>query len=139
MLFLLFWRFTEFGGPIHQRPVQDVAYVVSRFIQRGGSFINYYMPKYGHLKELHRAIKMCVRALVSADPIVTSSGSLQQAYVYTSETGDCASFLSNYDTKSGARVLFNNMHYNLPPWSINILLDCRNVVFNIAKVYIKRG
>ncbi|GAV89250.1 hypothetical protein CFOL_v3_32668 [Cephalotus follicularis] len=142
MLFLLFWRFTEFGGPIHQRPVQDVAYAITRFIQRGGSFFSYYMvwqPKYGHLKELHRAIKMCVRALVSVDPIVTSLGSLQQAYVYTLETGDCASFLSNYDTKSAARVLFNNMHYNLPTWSISILPDCRNVVFNTAKVYIKRG
>ncbi|GAV83759.1 hypothetical protein CFOL_v3_27204 [Cephalotus follicularis] len=134
MLFLLFWGFTEFGGPIHQRPVQDVAYTVARFIQRGGSFINYYMvwqPKYGHPKELHRAIKMCKMALVSADPIVTSLGSLQ--------TGDCASFLSNYDTKSAAKVMFNNMQYNLPPWSISILPDCRFVVINTAKVYIKRG
>lgn len=36
-------RFTEFGGPIHQRPVQDLAFAVARFIQKGGSFINYYM------------------------------------------------------------------------------------------------
>ncbi|GAV78355.1 LOW QUALITY PROTEIN: hypothetical protein CFOL_v3_21823 [Cephalotus follicularis] len=127
MIFLLFWRFTEFGGPIHQRPVQDVAYNVAQFIHRGGSFINYYMPNYGHLKELHRAIKMCVRAIV-ADPIVTSLGCLQ-----------CASFLSNYETKSTSIVLFNNMHYNLPPWSISILHDYRNVVFNTVKVYIKRG
>ncbi|CAK8568724.1 unnamed protein product [Lathyrus sativus] len=35
-------------------------------------------PKYGHLKELHRAIKMCEQALVSTDPIVTSLGSSQQ-------------------------------------------------------------
>ncbi|KAJ4714293.1 Beta-galactosidase [Melia azedarach] len=160
--------FTEFGGPIHQRPVQDLAFAVARFVQKGGSFVNYYMyhggtnfgrsaggpfittsydydapideyglirqPKYGHLKELHRAIKMCERALVSAEPIVTSLGSFQQAYVYTSESGDCAAFLSNYDTKSAAKVLFNNMHYNLPPWSISILPDCRNVVFNTAKV-----
>ncbi|GAV59438.1 LOW QUALITY PROTEIN: hypothetical protein CFOL_v3_02969, partial [Cephalotus follicularis] len=136
---LLFWRFTEFGGPIHQRPVQDVAYVVARFIQRGGSFINYYMVWFLNFHEiLSRAIKMCQRTLVSADPIVTSLGSLQQDYVYTSETGDCASFLSNY-TKFAGRVLFNNMHYNLPPWSISILPDCRNVVFNTTKVYIKRG
>ncbi|KAH9711205.1 Beta-galactosidase 3 [Citrus sinensis] len=160
--------FTEFGGPIHQRPVQDLAFAAARFIQKGGSFINYYMyhggtnfgrsaggpfittsydydapideyglirqPKYGHLKELHRAIKMCERALVSADPIVTSLGGFQQAHVYSSESGDCAAFLSNYDTKSAARVLFNNMHYNLPPWSISVLPDCRNVVFNTAKV-----
>ncbi|KAL6993496.1 Beta-galactosidase 3, partial [Sarracenia purpurea var. burkii] len=90
-------------------------------------------PKYGHLKELHRAIKLCERALVSADPIVTSLGSFQQAHVYSSG-GDCAAFLSNYDTNSAARVMFNNMHYNLPPWSISILPDCRNVVFNTAKV-----
>ncbi|MBA0551647.1 hypothetical protein Golob_022523, partial [Gossypium lobatum] len=91
-------------------------------------------PKYGHLKELHKAVKMCERALVSADPVVTSLGNFQQAHTYTSESGDCVAFLSNYDTKSAARVLFNNMHYNLPPWSISILPDCRNVVFNTAKV-----
>ncbi|KAF5958261.1 hypothetical protein HYC85_005486 [Camellia sinensis] len=91
-------------------------------------------PKYGHLKELHRSIKLCERALVSADPIATSLGGLQQAHVYSSEAGNCAAFLSNYDTNSAARVMFNNMHYNLPPWSISILPDCRNVVFNTAKV-----
>lgn len=129
-------------------------------------------PKYGHLKELHRAVKLCEKALISADPTMTSLGNLQQvstryclssseftffsfllfyyffffweqfaerltffqAHVYTSETGGCAAFLSNFDTKSAARVMFNNMHYNLPPWSISILPDCRNVVFNTAKV-----
>ncbi|XP_051144440.1 beta-galactosidase 3 [Andrographis paniculata] len=160
--------FSEFGGTIHERPVQDLAFAVARFVQKGGSFVNYYMyhggtnfgrtaggpfittsydydapldeyglirqPKYGHLKELHRAIKLCEKALVSADPTVTSLGSLQQAHVYSSNTGDCAAFLSNYNTKSATRVFFNNMHYNLPPWSISILPDCRNVVFNTAKV-----
>ncbi|KAL2497699.1 Beta-galactosidase 3 [Abeliophyllum distichum] len=91
-------------------------------------------PKYGHLKELHRSIKLCEQALVSTDPTVTSLGNLQQAHVYSSESGGCASFLANYDTKSAVRVMFNNMHYNLPPWSISILPDCRNVVFNTAKV-----
>ncbi|KAE9612963.1 putative beta-galactosidase [Lupinus albus] len=77
---------------------------------------------------------MCEQALVSADPVVTSLGNFQQAHVYSTKSGDCAAFLSNYDTKSSARVMFNNMHYNLPPWSISILLDCRNAVFNTAKV-----
>lgn len=36
-------RFTEFGGPIPRRPVQDLAFAVARFIQKGGTFINYYM------------------------------------------------------------------------------------------------
>ncbi|XP_021283666.1 beta-galactosidase 5 [Herrania umbratica] len=160
--------FTEFGGTIHQRPVQDLAFAVARFIQKGGSYINYYMyhggtnfgrtaggpfittsydydapideyglirqPKYGHLQELHRAIKLCEHALVSSDPTVTSLGTYQQAHVFSSRQGSCAAFLSNYHTKSAARVLFNNRHYNLPPWSISILPDCRNAVFNTAIV-----
>ncbi|XP_043713345.1 beta-galactosidase 3-like [Telopea speciosissima] len=160
--------FTEFGGTVHHRPVQDLAFAVARFVQKGGSFVNYYMyhggtnfgrtaggpfittsydydapideyglirqPKYGHLKELHRAIKLCERALVSADPIVTSLGSYQQAHVFSSESGDCAAFLSNNNPNSAARVMFNNMHYNLPPWSVTILPDCRNAVYNTAKV-----
>lgn len=36
-------RFTEFGGTIVQRPVQDLAFSVARFIQKGGSYVNYYM------------------------------------------------------------------------------------------------
>lgn len=38
-------RFTEFGGAVHQRPVEDLAFAVARFIQKGGSFINYYMVR----------------------------------------------------------------------------------------------
>ncbi|KAH7834339.1 hypothetical protein Vadar_015024 [Vaccinium darrowii] len=160
--------FTEFGGPIQQRPVEDLAFAVARFIQKGGSFVNYYMyqggtnfgrtaggpfittsydydapideyglirqPKYGHLKELHRAIKLCERALVSADPTVTLLGSYEQAHVFSSKSGDCAAFLSNYHIQAAARVRFNNIYYDLPPWSISILPDCKNVVFNTAKV-----
>ncbi|KAF6175363.1 hypothetical protein GIB67_009057 [Kingdonia uniflora] len=35
-------------------------------------------PKYGHLKELHRVIKLCERVLVSAGPVVTSLGRYEQ-------------------------------------------------------------
>ncbi|WJX73079.1 Beta-galactosidase 3 [Trifolium repens] len=76
---------------------------------------------------------MCERALVSTDAVVTSLGNFQQAYVYSTESGDCSAFLSNHDSKSSARVLFNNMHYNLPPWPVSILPDCRDAVFNTAK------
>nr|KAJ0215945.1 hypothetical protein LSAT_V11C300130520 [Lactuca sativa] len=158
--------FTEFGGPVYERPVQDLAFSVARFIQKGGSFFNYYMyhggtnfgrssggpfittsydydapldeyglirqPKYGHLKELHKVIKECELALVSSDPIITSLGSLQQAHVFSPKS-QCAAFLSNYDPNNAAKVTFNNVHYTLPPWSISILPDCKNVAFNTAK------
>ncbi|KAK1399776.1 hypothetical protein POM88_009639 [Heracleum sosnowskyi] len=35
-------------------------------------------PKYGHLKKLHQAIKLCEKALIATDPIVTSLGSQQE-------------------------------------------------------------
>lgn len=35
-------------------------------------------PKYGHLKDLHKAIKQCEHALVSSDPTVTSLGTYEQ-------------------------------------------------------------
>ncbi|KAF3435751.1 hypothetical protein FNV43_RR22843 [Rhamnella rubrinervis] len=160
--------FTEFGGPIYQRPVKDLAFAVARFIQKGGSFVNYYMyhggtnfgrtaggpfittsydydapideyglirePKYGHLKELHKAIKQCEKALLNADPTITSLGSYEEAHVYSSNSGDCAAFLANYNPKSSTTMTFNGIQYKLPAWSISILPDCKNVVFNTAKV-----
>ncbi|WJX52147.1 hypothetical protein P8452_38289 [Trifolium repens] len=36
-------RFTGFGGPVPHRPAEDLAFSIARFIQKGGSFINYYM------------------------------------------------------------------------------------------------
>ncbi|KAK0583000.1 hypothetical protein LWI29_032174 [Acer saccharum] len=160
--------FTEFGGPIYNRPVEDLAFAVARFIRKGGSLVNYYMfhggtnfgrtaggpfittsydydapideyglirePKYSHLKELHKAIKLCEKALLAANPNVTSLGNYRQAHVFSSESGHCAAFLSNYNRNSTLRVTFNRKHYDLPPWSISILPDCKNVVFNTANV-----
>ncbi|AQL09738.1 beta-galactosidase 5 [Zea mays] len=159
--------FTEFGGTIRQRPVEDLAFAVARFVQKGGSFINYYMyhggtnfgrtaggpfittsydydapideyglvrePKHSHLKELHRAVKLCEQALVSVDPAITTLGTMQEARVFQSPSG-CAAFLANYNSNSYAKVVFNNEQYSLPPWSISILPDCKNVVFNSATV-----
>ncbi|XP_041000720.1 beta-galactosidase 1-like [Juglans microcarpa x Juglans regia] len=160
--------FTEFGGPIPYRPAEDLAFSVARFIQKGGSFINYYMyhggtnfgrtaggpfiatsydydapldeygllrqPKWGHLKDLHRAIKLCEPALVYGEPTVTPLGNYQEAHVFKSKSGACAAFLANYNPRSFAKVAFGNLHYNLPPWSISILPDCKNTVYNTARV-----
>ncbi|XP_037413035.1 beta-galactosidase 4-like [Triticum dicoccoides] len=39
----LAWMFTTFGGAVPHRLVEDMAFVVVRFIQKCGSFVNYYM------------------------------------------------------------------------------------------------
>lgn len=160
--------YTEFGGGVPHRPAEDLAFSTVRFIQNGGSFVNYYMyhggtnfgrtaggpfiatsydydapideyglprePKWGHLRDLHRAIKLSESALVSVDPTVTSLGNNQEAHVYKSESGACAAFLANYDAGTAAKVSFGNAQYDLPPWSISILPDCKNAVFNTARI-----
>lgn len=57
-----------------------------------------------------------------------------QAHVFSSNSGDCAAFLVNYHRNGTLKITFNNMYYSLPPWSISILPDCKNVVFNTAQV-----
>ncbi|KAL3535619.1 hypothetical protein ACH5RR_004080 [Cinchona calisaya] len=91
-------------------------------------------PKYGHLRDLHKAIKQCEPALVSTYPTVIWLGKNQEAHVFKSKSGACAAFLSNYDPTYQVRVSFQNLPYDLPPWSISILPDCKTVVYNTAKV-----
>ncbi|XP_014516386.1 beta-galactosidase 1 [Vigna radiata var. radiata] len=160
--------FTEFGGAVPQRPAEDLAFSIARFIQKGGSYVNYYMyhggtnfgrtaggpfiatsydydapldeyglarqPKWGHLKDLHRAIKLCEPALISGDPTVQRLGNYEEAHVFRSRSGACAAFLANYNPQSYATVAFGNQHYNLPPWSISILPNCKHTVYNTARV-----
>ncbi|XP_060211822.1 beta-galactosidase-like [Lycium barbarum] len=91
-------------------------------------------PKYGHLRDLHKAIKLSEPALVSSYPTVNWLGKNQEAHVFRSKSGDCAAFLSNYDTKYSVQVTFQNIQYDLPPWSISILPDCKTAVYNTARI-----
>nr|XP_023911727.1 beta-galactosidase 10 [Quercus suber] len=91
-------------------------------------------PKWGHLKDLHRAIKLCEHALLNSEPIHISLGPSQEADVYTDSSGACAAFISNGDDKNDKTIEFRNVSYHLPAWSVSILPDCKNVVFNTAKV-----
>ncbi|KAK2987762.1 hypothetical protein RJ640_016357 [Escallonia rubra] len=160
--------FLSFGGAVPYRPVEDIAFAVARFYQRGGTFQNYYMyhggtnfgrttggpfiatsydydapldeyglvnqPKWGHLKDVHKAIKLCEEAMVATDPTISSLGSNLEASVYKTGSGLCAAFLANVGTQSDATVNFNGNSYHLPAWSVSILPDCKNVVLNTAKI-----
>ncbi|KAL8035894.1 hypothetical protein ABFX02_12G124700 [Erythranthe guttata] len=94
-------------------------------------------PKWSHLTNLHKAIKQCEPALVSSYPIVTWPGNNQEVHVFKSQSGACAAFLSNYDPTFAAKLTFQNMEYDLPPWSISILPDCKTEVYNTAKISFK--
>ncbi|XP_020089136.1 beta-galactosidase 3 isoform X3 [Ananas comosus] len=92
------------------------------------------LPKWGHLKELHQAIKLCEHALLHGESTFISLGPHQEADVYTDPSGGCVAFLANIDEEKDKLVVFQNKSYNIPAWSVSILPDCKNVVFNTAKV-----
>ncbi|XP_065880774.1 beta-galactosidase 16-like [Euphorbia lathyris] len=95
-------------------------------------------PKWGHLKDLHAAIKSCSKALIGGAesfPI----GHLQEAFVFRGNSGECAAFLANYNWRRNARIFFQNRSYDLPPKSISILPDCETITFNTAKVNAQYG
>ncbi|XP_028116747.1 beta-galactosidase 6-like [Camellia sinensis] len=107
--------FLSFGGAVTYRPVEDSAFAVARFFQRGGTFQNYYMyhggtnfgrttggpfiatsydydapidecgllrqPKWGHLKDAHKAIKLCEPAMAATGPTITSLGSNLEVFL----------------------------------------------------------
>lgn len=52
---------------------------------------------------------------------------------FGSQSG-CSAFLANIDEHNSASVKFLGQSYTLPPWSVSILPDCKNTVFNTAKV-----
>ncbi|XLR40120.1 hypothetical protein S83_024780 [Arachis hypogaea] len=90
-------------------------------------------PKWGHLKELHAAIKSCSDTLLNGTQSIITLGSQQQAYVFRRSSKECAAFLENSGGKEST-VKFQNIPYVLPPRSISILPDCKKVTFNSGKV-----
>ncbi|KAF3772484.1 hypothetical protein EJ110_NYTH57783 [Nymphaea thermarum] len=46
----------------------------------------------------------------------------------------CSAFLANMDERHSVSVKFLGQTFHLPPWSVSILPDCKNVAFNTAKV-----
>ncbi|KAL4632705.1 hypothetical protein ACB092_04G069700 [Castanea dentata] len=90
-------------------------------------------PKWGHLKELHGAIKLCSTTLLQGAQTNFSLGQQQEAIVFQEENGGCAAFLIN-NAKQNATVQFQNLFLELLPKSISILPDCKNITFSSAKV-----
>ncbi|KAJ8477034.1 hypothetical protein OPV22_020761 [Ensete ventricosum] len=92
------------------------------------------LPKWSHLKELHEAIKLCEQTLLYGTSKFQSLGPHQEADIFEDSSGKCVAFLANVDEQNDTSVIFQNVSYNIPAWSVSILPDCKNVVFNTAKV-----
>ncbi|GLT42924.1 hypothetical protein SLA2020_169010 [Shorea laevis] len=90
-------------------------------------------PKWGHLRDLHRALKLCKKPLLWGTPSVQKLGPEIEARVWDFNN-DCAAFLTNNDTKKGQSVNFRGQDLFLPPRSISILPDCKTIVFNTQTI-----
>ncbi|XP_028786590.1 beta-galactosidase 6-like [Neltuma alba] len=156
-----------YGGLPYIRSAEDIAFHVTLFVARNGSYVNYYMyhggtnlgrtgsayvitayydqapldeygllrqPKWGHLKDLHAAIKSCSSTLLQGVQKNLSLGQMQEGYVFEEEKGGCVAFLINNDKENNVTVQFRNRSYVLLPKSISILPDCEKVTFNTANV-----
>ncbi|XP_052198181.1 beta-galactosidase 6 isoform X2 [Diospyros lotus] len=94
-------------------------------------------PKWGHLKQLHAAIKSCSVTLLHGVHTNFSLGQLQEAHVFQDGSEGCVAFLVNNDPRKNATVQFQNASFELVPKSISILADCRDIIFNTATVKTK--
>ncbi|KAF9688768.1 hypothetical protein SADUNF_Sadunf01G0022500 [Salix dunnii] len=151
--------FKSWGGKDPHRTAEDLAFAVARFYQLGGTFQNYYMyhggtnfgrtaggpyittsydydapldeygnlnqPKWGHLKELHDVLH-------SMEDTVTR-GNISSVDFGNSVSGSSC-FFANTDSKNDTTINFQGIDYEVPAWSVSILPDCENVVYNTAKV-----
>ncbi|KAF3773802.1 Beta-galactosidase 7 [Nymphaea thermarum] len=91
-------------------------------------------PKWGHLKDLHSSLKVMEKALTYGTRQNITLGDQLVASIYKTEDGTSGCFLSNTNDSVDATVTFNGIKYFLPAWSVSILPDCKNAVFNSAKV-----
>ncbi|XVE93849.1 hypothetical protein REPUB_Repub01dG0230300 [Reevesia pubescens] len=92
-------------------------------------------PKWGHLKDVHKALNLCKKALLWGTPIVQKLGPDQEARIWEQPgTSNCAAFLANNNTKQAQTIHFRGQDYDLPARSISILPDCKTVVFNTQMI-----
>ncbi|XP_068651800.1 beta-galactosidase 11-like [Aristolochia californica] len=92
-------------------------------------------PKWGHLRDLHSALRLCRKPLLWGQPSLQNVGRRLEALVYQIPgTNLCSAFLTNNDTRRDKTAKFNGLKYFLPRHSISILPDCKSVVFNTANV-----
>ncbi|XP_057459091.1 beta-galactosidase 7-like [Lotus japonicus] len=96
---------------------------------------NLNQPKWGHLKQLHAAIKLGEKILTNGTRTDTDFGNSVTLTTYTDATGARFCFISNMDEGKDANIdLKNDGHYFVPAWSVTILDGCNKEVFNTARV-----
>ncbi|XVF88928.1 hypothetical protein PTKIN_Ptkin19aG0090300 [Pterospermum kingtungense] len=95
---------------------------------------NLKQPKWGHLKQLHDVLHSMEYTLTQGIVNHKAYGNGVWATVYkTNDKSSC--FLSNNNTRRDAKINFGGRDYYIKAWSVSILPDCREEVYNTRKVY----
>ncbi|KAG0484484.1 hypothetical protein HPP92_008563 [Vanilla planifolia] len=98
---------------------------------------NIRQPKWGHLKELHLSIKKMENALTYGSAKTTELGNGLSATKFSGTGVVPGCLLANKNTTADATMEFEGTKYFLPAWSISVLPDCKQEVYNTAKVNVQ--
>uniref|UniRef100_M1A6L4 beta-galactosidase n=1 Tax=Solanum tuberosum TaxID=4113 RepID=M1A6L4_SOLTU len=92
-------------------------------------------PKWSHLRDLHRALRLSRRALLWGTPTVQKINQDLEITVYENTAEHmCAAFLTNNHTTQPSNITFRGAAYYLPEKSVSILADCKTVIYNTQTV-----
>ncbi|KAK2435141.1 beta-galactosidase [Trifolium repens] len=92
-------------------------------------------PKWSHLRDAHKAVNLCKKALLNGEPTTQKISQYHEIITYEKPGSNiCAAFITNNHTKTPKTIQFKGSNYYLPPRSISILPDCKTVVFNTQNI-----
>ncbi|KAL5975826.1 Beta-galactosidase 7 [Asimina triloba] len=95
---------------------------------------NINQPKWGHLKELHLILKSLEKAFLYGDRTITDYRNGVTMDTYSIPNGLSSCFLSNINNDADVTITYNGAEYLVPAWSVSILPDCKQVIYNTAVV-----
>nr|GMC87505.1 beta-galactosidase 13-like [Ipomoea batatas] len=124
-----------YGGTNFGRTASS--FVSTRYYDEGplDEFGLYRDPKWSHLRDNHRALKLCKKPLFwGAQTIQKITTDLEIITFENPALKLCAAFLTNNHTLNPNTINFRGTKYYLPEKSISILPDCKTVVFNTQNV-----
>ncbi|KAE9586607.1 hypothetical protein Lal_00004747 [Lupinus albus] len=92
-------------------------------------------PKWSHLRDAHRSLNLCKKALLTGKTSVLRLNEFHEIRVYEKPESDiCSAFITNNHTIEAATINFRGKKFFVPPHSISVLPDCKTVVFNTQQI-----
>lgn len=93
------------------------------------------MPKWSHLRDVHKALLLCRKSILGGVPTVQKLNEFHEIRTYEKPgTEICAAFITNNHTTEAATITFRGNKYLLPAHSISVLPDCKTVVYNTQSI-----